>query len=58
MGGQLKERAEVTWKECKRQREEFGVGGFMAQQGRWNIAQQRMLVDRGALPKEEGDLIR
>ena len=24
----------------------------------WNIAEKEMLKDRGALPKEEGDLIR
>ena len=30
----------------------------MAQKGFWNIAKKRMLKDRGALPKEEGDLIR
>ena len=30
----------------------------MARQGLWNIAKKRMLEDRGALPKEEGDFIR
>ena len=31
----------------------------MAQKGFWNIAQkERMFEDRGALPKEDGDLLR
>ena len=29
----------------------------MAQSGLWNIAKKRMLEDRGAVPKEEGDVI-
>ena len=37
--------------ECKRLREDF-----MAQKG--NIAKQRMLEDKGALPKEDGDQVR
>ena len=39
-------------------REEFEVGGSMAQKDWWNITKKRMLQDRGALPKEEGDLSR
>ena len=30
----------------------------MAQRGLWNIAKKRLLEDRGALPKEDGDLLR
>ena len=30
----------------------------MAQQGLWNLAREKMLQDRGALPEEEGDVIR
>ena len=26
----------------------------MAQKGRWNVAREKMLEDRGALPKEDG----
>ena len=37
----------VTRKECKRVREEFEVGGFMAQHGWWNITKKRMLEDSG-----------
>ena len=39
-------------------KEEFEVGGFMAQRGLWNIVKKKMLEDRGQLPQEEGDLIR
>ena len=57
--GKLKGKKErVTRKECKRLREEFEVGGFMAQKGLCNIATKRMLEDRGALPREDGDLLR
>ena len=41
----------ITRKECKIFREEFEVGC-------WNIARKRMLEERGALFKEEGDFIR
>ena len=30
----------------------------MAQKGLWNLARNKMLQDRGALPKEEGDVVR
>ena len=30
----------------------------MAQKGLWNLAREKMLQDRGALPKEEGDSVR
>ena len=32
--------------------------GFMEQKGLWNLAREKMLQDRGALPKEEGDVLR
>ena len=48
----------VTKKECKRLREEFEVEGFTAQKGLWNIAKSKKLEDRGALPREDGDLLR
>ena len=30
----------------------------MAQKGLWNLAKEKFLRERGALPKEEGDVIR
>ena len=30
----------------------------MAQKGLWNVAREQILQDRGALPKEEGDIER
>ena len=30
----------------------------MAQKGPWNLAREKMLQDRGALPWEEGDIVR
>ena len=37
---------------------EFEMGGFMAQTGLWNLAREKRLQDRGALPGEEGDVNR
>ena len=48
----------VIRKDYKRLREEFEVEGFMARRGSWHIAKKRMLEDRGALPREDGDLLR
>ena len=42
----------VEYKSCA---EEFEVGGFMAKKSLWKIVQKRMLDDRGALPKEDGN---
>ena len=47
------EKGRVTREECKRLREEFEVGGFMAQKGSWNICEtldvggQRNFTQRG-----------
>ena len=48
---ELMPKPNVTRKECKRLGEEFEVGG-------WNIAKRRLFDDRGALPKEDRDLLR
>ena len=42
------------WQRKKRPLTEFEMGGFMAQEG----LERKMLQDIGALPKEEGDVIR
>ena len=47
-----KQKRRVTDKEYKRVRGEFEVGGFMTQQGLWNIIEKRMLEDRGVPPKK------
>ena len=41
----------ITRKEYRRLGNEFKTGGFM-------VAREKMLRDRGALPKEEGDILR
>ena len=48
----------ITRKEDGRLLKEFEMGGFMAQKGLWNLARDEMVQDRGALPKEEGDVLR
>ena len=48
----------TTRKEYQRLLNKFEVAGFMAQKGLWNLVGEKVLRDRGALPKEEGDVIR
>ena len=45
-------------KEYQRLLNKFEMEGFMAQKGLWNLARNKPLQDRGALPGEEGDAIR
>ena len=53
-----RQESRVTREDYKTSREEFEVEGFMAQRGSWHIAKKRMLEDRGALPRDDGDLLR
>ena len=48
----------ITMKVFRRLWNECETGGFMAQKGLWNVAREKMLEDRGALPKEDGDQLR
>ena len=52
-----RQKKRVTRMECKRLGKEFEVGGSMAQKELWNI-KKSMLEHRGALPREDGDLLR
>ena len=38
--------------------EKFEMEGFMAQKGVWNLDREKVLRERGELPKEEGDAVR
>ena len=49
---------ELLEREYRRLMNDFEMGGFMAQKGLWNLVREKMLQDRGALPKEEGDVVR
>ena len=49
----------ITSKEYQRPLlNKFEMEGFMAQKGLWNLAGEKILRERGTLPKEEGDAIR
>ena len=48
----------ITWKEYRRLLNEFEMGGFLAQKSLWNLAREKMLQDRGALPNEECAVVR
>ena len=48
----------ITRKENRRLSNEFEMEGLMSQKGLWNLARERRLRERGAMPKEEGDVIR
>ena len=52
------ESKEENHEECKILREECEDGGFMAQKMTRNVVKQKVLEDKGALLKEEGDLAR
>ena len=48
----------ITWKEYRILSNDFEMGGSISQKSLWNVAREKMLQDRGALPKEEGDIVR
>ena len=49
---------EITRKEYRRLLDAFECEGLMSQRGLWNLARDKRLQDRGALPRGEGDVIR
>ena len=52
------EKSRITGKEYRRLLNEYELEELMAQRGLWNLAKEKRLQDRGALPREEGDVIR
>ena len=48
----------ITRKEYQRLIHEFELEGLMTKEGLWNLAREKRLQERGAMPKEEGDVIR
>ena len=48
----------TTRKENQRLVNKFEMEGFMAQKGLWNLAIEKILRERGALPMEEGHAVR
>ena len=44
--------------EATEQLNKFDLKGFMAQKGLWNLVREKIMKERGALPKEEGDTAR
>ena len=51
-------RRTITRKEYQRVLKKFEMESFVVQKGLWNLEREKMHQDRGALPKEEGDIIR
>ena len=47
-----------TRKEYQSLLTKFDMEGFMAQKGLWNLVREKILRERGALPKEECDAMR
>ena len=47
----------ITRKEHQRLLNKFEMEGFMAQKGLWNLVREKVLRERGELPKEVGDVI-
>ena len=57
--GELKgKKRRITRKEYQRLFNKFEMECFMAQKGLWNLVEKKVLQERGALPQEEGDVIR
>ena len=56
--GKLKDKKRTTRKKYSRLWNEFETGGFMAQKRAMECGRRKMLEDRGALPKEDGDQLR
>ena len=48
----------ITRKEYRRLLNDFELEGSVAQKGLWNLAREKRLQERGAMPEEEGDVIR
>ena len=57
-GWKIAQKRRITRKEHQRLLNKFEMEGFMTQKGWWNLARNKVLQDRGALPQEEGDTIR
>ena len=47
-----------TRKEYQRLVNKFEMEGFTTQKGLWNLARQKLLRERGVMPKEEVDAVR
>ena len=52
------EKKRITSKEYKMLLKIFEMEGLMAQKGMWNLAKEKSVKERGALPNEEGDEVR
>ena len=48
----------ITRKKYQRLVNKFEMEGSMAQRGLWNLAQEKIMKERGDLPDEEGDAVR
>ena len=47
----------IARKDYQRLLNKFEMEGFVAQEELWNLVREKVLQDRGDLPKEEGDVI-
>ena len=52
------EKKRITRKEYKMLLNNFEMEGFMAQNGLWNLAKEKIIKERGELPNEEGDVVK
>ena len=52
------QKTRITRKGHQRLLSKVEIEGFMSQKGLWNLVREKVLRERGALPKEEGDVIR
>ena len=52
------EKKRITRKEYKMLLNNFEMEGFMAQNGLWNLASEKIMKETGALPNEEDDVVK
>ena len=52
------QKTRITRKGHQRLLSKVEIEGFMSRKGLWNLVREKVLRERGALPKEEGDVIR
>ena len=55
---EIREKKRITRKEYQRLLHIFEMEGLLAQKGLWNLAEEKIMKERGRLPNEEGDVVK
>ena len=52
------EKTRIVRKEYQRLSHNFEMEGLMTQKGLWNLAKEKIMMERGELPSEEGNVVK